>query len=277
MDDKYLLEALKDRYGHGTEDRLTQLFAASFNQSEAFRLLVGDFFGQKYLANARCSTQQFYLAGKARAILDIVLHDTEGRPLVLIENKVNIDIEKRQPQLYNRIEGLQDCRKRYCFINGYISEPAMAGWQVRYWRDFYQRLIATRGTDEITDNFLSILEDYSMAKPYRIAAGHLKALAKALNALRYKERPSFEYKSPGFETLGTLKNFLEDLFARASTKATLQKRAGKRFRPRMCVQYWWEEKKPEGYQRLLLGCEARLAKPRNGIHSLWCSRALLWI
>lgn len=102
-----------------------------------------------------------------------------------------------------------------------------------------------------------------MDSPFVIKRRDLKQVAKAMHSIR-SDKPLFSCRTPIFETLVDLKKVFEDVFQRAGAKAVLRKGAKKAFRPGVWVGYWWNEKR-KGMQRLWIGCETELAKPRNGV------------
>jgi hypothetical protein len=212
--------------------------------------------------------------GRARATLDILIHTQRQKALVAVENKIDDRLKQLQLGKYSRIKEVKCCDK-YCFVKHYYpASTTTADWDLRYWGDFYLHLAPLIGTDIVTDNFITVLEDFGMVKPHKITGSNLKALATALHRVRFDGEPEFTYKTPSFETLAILKTFLEDLFKRAAEDTVLRKRAKKKFRPSMYVSYWWEdEKKKRTTQWLWIGCESKLAKPYKGVTSF--SAALL--
>src|SRR5688572_14452767 len=107
MEDQYLIEAIKGNYENHSEDRLSQIFSASFNHSEVFRQRVCEFFGCPSLCEAACCTQQPYLAGKARARIDMLIRSRSNRPLVVVENKLEAGFAPDQLKRYDRIRAIK--------------------------------------------------------------------------------------------------------------------------------------------------------------------------
>jgi hypothetical protein len=262
MDTTYLSEALYGNYEFGLEDRLTQIFSASFNHSPLFRRAIGDFFGCKRLLQSESITQTQYSVLKKPVKLDILLQTINETPLVAVENKVDAPFSPNQLKKYSRIPEITRCLK-FCLVKQYKRATEIHhGWRVRYWRNFYVHLVSLpkSQTDFVIDNFIATLKEYGMDSPVVIKKVDLKRLAKALHSLRSEDKPEFPYNEPIFETLVDLKKLLVDLLRQAAKHPVLRKRAGKAFRSNIWVGHWWEGEKTKGRQLLWIGCDVQFKK-----------------
>jgi hypothetical protein len=247
MGETYFSEALDGGYKYGSEDRLSQIFSASFNYSKVFRQGVSGFFKLGRLGQAASVTQRQYRVRKGRAKLDILLHNQKGEPLAAIENKIEAPLKRKQLKKYNSIDEIKGCPK-ICFVKYYKGKSDLQNqWDIRYWGDFYLHLVSMKARDEFTDHFMATLKEYGMERPSEIKKAELIMLARALHSIRFLDKPFISNSGPTFETLVTLERFLEDLFRKAAKDQILQDRAGKKFRPNMKVS-WWYIKKKKGKQ-----------------------------
>jgi hypothetical protein len=263
MNPTYLSEVLYGNYPTYSEDRLSQIFSATFNHSAEFRRTVATFLTTNPLKNATASTQVFYPVGQEGAQIDILL-SSRKKARIVIENKIDAQLTHGQLKKYDRISDLNHCNK-YCFVKHYQKIARFpTWWNILYWGDFYVSLKAQKNLDFLSHNFINILEEYGMDRPEKIAKNDIQTLASALYQIRYKDKPNFAYSDPIFENLVILKKFMEDTFRRASKEPILLKRAGKAFRAKFRVSWWYEEKK-KGKEWLWIGCEVTLRKQYNNI------------
>jgi PD-(D/E)XK nuclease superfamily len=265
--DTYLREAMWGEYRYGSENRLSQIFSASFNQSEVFRKAVGDFFGCMTLRQAVSRTEEGHNTKFGPARLDIVVRTRRGRPLLIIENKVKAKFGVDQPRKYCSVDELKRCRK-YCLLKHYKAQSDVHhAWELRYWGGFYLHLLKQQRKqskeDFFAENFLATLRDYEMDNPTTIKRADLKRLAKAMNEIRYSEKPDLSLNEPTFEVMVDLKKMLADLFRKAVTTKNLRNRAGKSFRPKMRTSYWWDD--DPKMRMLWVGCDTDLKKAYKGI------------
>jgi len=272
MKTPYLNEVLHGDYLMGREDRLSQIFSASFNHSPLFRKATLKFFNIKSFRLLSSLTQQQYFINESPAIIDILI-TSKNLNFIVIENKVDAPLPRNQLKKYDQIPEIKNCKK-YCFIKHYKSiSEIRKGWNLCYWGDFYILLISLRKHDFITNNFIEILKEYGMDRPSKIKMTDLQDLVKALYKIRYEDKPGFTYDRPIFETLVDLKRFFTDVFRKASKEPILYKRAGKSFRPKLRVSWWYEDKKL-GKEWIWIGCETKLIKPYKKVKSFGAALTL---
>jgi hypothetical protein len=261
----YLKESLHGDYAMGSEDRLSQIFSASFNHSDVFRKAVFQFLNISTKLPSKSVTQNHHLSRGESAKLDILLSSSSA-DCIVIENKINAPLTNHQLKKYDHITKTKHCQK-YCFVKHYkIVAEVLGGWRIRYWGDFYISLLTLKEIDFVTANFIEILKEYGMERPHLIKKTDLKALSRALHIIRFKDKPMLTFNGPTFETIVTFKMFLEDVFRKAAKEPILKKKAGKSFRPNMRVSWWYEEKK-KGKEWLWIGCGVKLQKAYNEIKS----------
>lgn len=265
MKSSYLTEALYGNYTMEGEDRISQIFSASFNHSVIFQRAVMQFFNLSFQAELHSDTQITYTVNDRPAKLDILIKKSNSN-LIVVENKIDAPLTKQQLSKYDKVSAIKKCKK-YCFVKHYktISEISKT-WNICYWGDFYIRLVSLEEKDFVTNNFIAILKKYDMERPSVIKKTDLKNLSKAFHSIRYENRPHFNYNQPIFEAVVDFKKILEDIFRKAAKHDIILKRTGKTFRPSMHFSYWWEDVDiKKGKELLWIGCQAKMVKPHNKI------------
>jgi hypothetical protein len=208
--------------------------------------------------------------------IDVVFRSRQCELLLLLEVKVDAQFGTGQLDKYGQSNELAKCPNRHCLIKeGKFGTNLSRDWKTHYWRDFYMHLASQRAPDARIIDFLAILKDYGMDSPVIIRREDLRSLSKALHHLRFTAKPNFSFDNRSFETLVDLKKLFEDTFRRAAKQALVRKRAGKAFRPKMTVSYWWHTDKNAGAMKWLwVGCSIYFRRAFKGIKGLGAALTL---
>lgn len=172
----YLEEALAGGYSDYSEDRLSQIFCASFNHSSRFRKLFLETVNldSKSYAALSAQTQISYEAGKKDARIDIIIYKN-GKPYIVIENKVDAPLTNKQLSKYNKIKDLRRCKK-LAVVKHYFDSIIQGQWKIYHWADLYSayKLAFVAGISNQVDkfvisNFVEYLEMMNMSRVHQIS------------------------------------------------------------------------------------------------------------
>ena len=263
----YITEALYGDYRTGSEDRLTQVFSASFNASSVFRKAVLRHLELDCRGRCRCTTQVSHRVAGRTYLLDACIK-RGGKLVVVIENKVESKLTARQLKNYNSISAIRSAKK-FCLVRTVSpDEDYPRNWNVIFWSGLHSRLRSLKSPDFVTQNFTDTLEEYDMIVPEKIAGSDLKKQADTLYRIRYGN-PNVSLARPILETMVAYKAMLQEIWRRAREDERIVKRVGRSFHftPRLGNWCW------EGHERgdrkfLWIGLSIRIAKPHRGIKFL---------
>ena len=277
----YLLEALKGDYSFGSEDRLSQIFSASFNQSPKFRKLFYTFSGICPFSDPKAITQQCDRGERLEGRLDICLYD--GKALrVIIENKIEAPLFVRQLSTYSRIHSTRLIKKIALVKNFFEPFADDKGWKILHWGDFYRHL--DRGLSHlgsttldyfIIDNFKTHIEEIGMRTVTRISRGELLGLTKAIHKMRSPKKCSFSLKMPVFEIAVRYIQMLENIVDMTKAEPIICNavKINYRFTP-WCFGWFDKDGKVDRYN-FMMGVEISLK--RRSRHRVKCvSTAILF-
>jgi hypothetical protein len=202
----FITQSLDGDYGSFSEDRLTQLAAASFNHSRVFRVCFLKFLRARdanKAINARAETQRPVWRNGERGRLDMVVKRGH-RTVAIVENKVDAPLLSRQLKFYNEVPELKSAKKIALVRHYFETQGFDANWRVLHWRDFYLVLRARVDgpksippTDKfVLRSFIEYLEAANMHTPTRIAKRDMKDLARMLRGLRYASETQFRWIAP---------------------------------------------------------------------------------
>lgn len=266
----YLNESLRGGYDFASEDRLSQVFSASFNSSVRFQKCFFEFIRSKTFSDATCINQQVFLAG-SKCRPDICIQSAR-RIRIAIENKVEAPLTITQLRSYSKIKELANAKKIALVKHFFEPFSAAKGWRIRRWSDFYRfleckmRAIDQNGVDcFIMKNFLLHLEELSMKTPARIKKSDLQLLAKAIYQLRNEHGPNFSLKKPIFEIANTYVDMLETVVNKSREEPVIRRRVGRSYRFNPGLGAYYENDKERKHMRAMIYTEIRWNKKINGL------------
>lgn len=251
------------------ENRLSQIFSATFNNSVQFQNKFFDFidYHKKSKVKPFAVTQDKQSIRNKIFYIDIIIYNINKKtkePLITIENKVGSKLYKTQLINYNKIEELENTTKlaiakhvydRYKYIN--------IGWEIFRWSDFHNFLFTKvfSGIDDfLIKNFLHYLEVNQLAIEHEIKKNELDDLTLAMHQLRNQDKaPTYHniYTEPSFYM--TIKKYIDmlyEIFNEAKINTTISKRINfRQFRP--FIGYY-ESKSNEDRDDLWVGMEFTL-------------------
>lgn len=187
----YLSEVISGGYQSYSENRLSQIFAASFNQSKQFQRKFFNFVGyriKKGIYSARREVSQVFRGGKGRndIIIDRKIFNKKLDEIV-IENKIEEQLGNIQLKNYNKISGLP--QKRVALIKScYEIIDDKLNWNVKHWHEFYLYLKNQKYKtidDFVIKNFLNHMEELQMDAVNTITKEELIKISNFFYNTRY--------------------------------------------------------------------------------------------
>lgn len=269
----YLKEVLKGNYNNYNEDRLSQIFSASFNHSNLFKKIFFKSINQKSLnlKELYSKTQINYGAYDKEARIDIIIL-RKRTPVILIENKVEAPLEHNQLKKYDQIDELRRCKK-IAMVKNYFQDITQAlNWKIHHWSDFYSSLkkCLNRGIKNPNDNFIILnfiehLELMNMARVNKIARKNLEDLAIVLNKMKMDIKPHTSLSNKNFfETGNQTLSILEEIIDLAHQETSIVRRVGKNFRAIPFLS-WWSGDDPQQVIGLSITVDVNARKSVNKI------------
>jgi len=248
----YIKEILTGDYSNYCEDRLSQLFSASFNNSEIFKKIFFNVIKEEYKSGGKYSsrTQKYYSPQNENARIDIII-DLNERPIIIIENKVESSLTSHQLEKYNTIQELRGCSK-YAIVKHYFENIAKnAGWTIYHWADFYVELkkkhnnhISNQSDNFIISNFIEHLELMQMTRVNIISQKKLMDFSGVLKQIRNEKKPSVALAQKNFfETGNQITAMLEEIVNRVRQEDVLITKIGTSFRYTPRLNWWYEDEK----------------------------------
>jgi len=267
----YLSELIKCNYESHTENRLSQIFSATFNNSAKFRSLFLRYISFPCKGNLKAITQKSYKVNNIDYYIDILLC-VDDTPIIVIENKIDAPLERRQLENYNEISELKDTKKIAIVRHYFELFEAELNWDIDHWADLYvflkMNLLTADGLDKfIIDNFLNHLEDLKMSRVTEISRSEISNLAEAFWVIRHNNKPVFSLTKPIFDTANNYMNMLEEIVDIARGNALLKERIGKNFRFSPWLG-WWSNDDVEDKRHLWMGIELALNENYKNIKKL---------
>lgn len=270
----YLIEAIQNDHKASDEDRLSQAFSASFNNSEMFRKLFLKFIDFPSTNRLYTLTQKNFKAGDKDARTDVCIFDEKNQPIIVIENKIDSKLGSKQLRKYNRVKELAHAKRKIALVkHNFEPPPDELGWEVYHWSDLHElyskhaEKLEKRQIDKfIIQNFVDYLEELQMSNVHIIRGDELKELAKAIHVLRNDDEPYCHLKTQVFETANNFLKIIEQIVKMARKEETISKRMGKNFRfsPWIGCTYYENEKRYNAW----IGVELDLRKPFQKISSI---------
>lgn len=206
----FLGTALKYNISEYSEDRLSQIVAASFNVSPIFRRIFLDFL--KVKADSK-NLHMYTQLQSATSRPDMLIRDGK-KSLILIESKVDLDVS--QTQLDNH-KKYNDTFNHYRVIAKY-NAPVKGLWKLHTW---YELNVAVESQfkrkNSQLDAFIlkevsGYLKELKLNLAQTIKKNELKEVAKFITNLRFEQEIDFNFKnSDPFKTLTDAKDILKQI------------------------------------------------------------------
>jgi len=268
----YLFEALKGDYAFDSEDRLSQLFSASFNNSPKFRKLFYNFSKIRPFPDPHAITQQCDQGKMGKGRLDICIYDGK-KERILIENKIDAPLFVKQLTKYSHIHPKHSV-KRIALVKNFFEPFAdNKGWKILHWGDFYRHLntgLSRCGVETldyfIINNFKTHMEEIGMKTVTRITKSELLGLAKAVYKMRSPKHCNFSLKIPAFEIAVRYIKMLKHIVEMTKAEPLIRSAVKKNYRFTPWCYGWYTDTKADRYH-FMIGADIRL-KRRN--HRVVC-------
>lgn len=269
---EYLNEILMGEYASHSEDRLTQVLAATFNASQQFRHIFMSFAGIKVQRrhSLRAQTQTEYdLSGKyARTDMEVRVG---SRVVLVVENKVESRLTAHQLLTYNKIPDVRRAKK-VALVKHYFPNPKGADeWRVLHWHDLHaqaQKALSKKCHEVdrfVIRGFVSRLEVAQMDRATFISSADLKIMARALHKVQYDNRCWLSLKKPVFQTAQNFLDILEGIIDESRTRGSFVAKVGGRYLFNPAISSSGNARDREKRWPISLQADIKLKKPINEI------------
>lgn len=269
----YLKEILTGDYPSYNEDRLSQVFSASFNNSVLFKKVFLSHIKIQYksLSDYYSKTQINFGTLNGEARIDIVIFKKK-KPVIIIENKVNAPLKMKQLNKYNSIEELKGCLKLAIVKHYFEDFTQNTYWKILHWSDLFQifktRLekgISNQIDAYIVTNFMEHLELMKMSRINKISNIDLTNFADTINAIRTEGMPSISLTSKNiFETGTQILSMLEEIINLTRQESLLLKKIGKNFRYSPRLDYWYQDELLDN-NNLMISANITISNSTNNV------------
>ncbi len=271
----YLEGALAGGYSEYSEDRLSQIFCTSFNHSGRFRKIFLDTVNidSKSYDILFAQTQIGYEVGKEDARIDIIIYKN-SKPYVVIENKVDAPLTNKQLNKYDKVRGLERCKK-LAIVKHYFDSIFQGQWKIYHWADLYSAYkrafvsgISNQLDKFVISNFIEYLEMMNMSRVHQISKSELIGFSQAIHNLRFEKSPYVSLtKKNIFEMGGQLLSVLEEIIDLVRQEPILTKSIGGKFRFSPVIGSWWQDEKT-GYLNFSIHVQISVPKTKNKVKYL---------
>ena len=261
----YLAEAMKGGYDYESEDRLSQVFSASFNHSATFRRLFYSFAKIKSLSNPRSITQQCEKHPNNDGRLDICLYD--GNALkVIIENKIDAPLYIKQLSGYSK---MHPSAKKIAMVKNFFEPFAdRKGWRILHWGDLYRHIVdKRRGSPEpivdgfVVDNFLCHMEEVGLKTVTRISRDELTALSRCVHEMRKPRNFKYSLQTQAFDVATRYLQMIENIIEMSKENDLIRKSVNKNYRFAPWIGNYFSDVK-DAHHDMIIFADIRL-KRRN--------------
>jgi len=287
MNYNYLTDCIDGKFASFSENRLTKLFCASFNTSNAFKKMFFSFLEYKPKVHASelfAKDQLFHTQeNQDNSILDIIIGNLNKygdipKPIIIIENKTDSLLKKQQLLKYDGLNIVKSIKNKKCklaLVKNYF-ESFDVNWNIKHWSEFYyfikkRKNIPGNLDNFIVHNFLNYLEINQMTIPISISKKDLSDLNDLFRRVgNIKKSPKVSLKNkPVFETAIKYLNMLEGIINKAKEEKDICKRVKRNFQFNSGYGSWYYNGKNDFFPRIY--AEIRLKKEYKGIKGLGTS------
>lgn len=275
----FLETAIRGRYADSSEDRLTQIFVASFNSSGTFRRAVGALLSISNATTLNATSQVHDGAGR----IDVVIC-RNAKEICRIENKIDAPLTIQQMRLYSRKRtGNVNPTRVVALVKRYPADAAvLSQFDIYRWSSLDRLLTRSELDATFTDGFVTLnfhrhLEATGMANVDHIPLASLRDLGKAIHALRTDSFPYLSLsRSNFFETATHILSMCQDLIEEARKDVELSKRIGRsfRFNPKISSTRREDGEGKKNLEELTLTASIILKKPLNNIKEIQAGIAI---
>jgi hypothetical protein len=271
----FILDAIKGSHAEHSEDRLTQVFCACFNNSRRFRQLFLRFIGYKRAGGRfHASTQEQYAIRGASCRADILIGKPGFRPSIVVESKIDSPLKPSQLKAYNRVGDFSGARK-IALVKHYFAMERVRGWTILHWADFHSTLKVSRPVSSPVESFVlrafvELLEELGMARALVIERERLRDLAQFMKTIREPKPARHLGSKTPFETATEYLGMLEEIVNQMHEEPLFRKRLGKRTRYSPWLMYYWKDEADKADKKVhpWLGVDIRLRKAYRGVASI---------
>lgn len=265
----YLIEATAGDYKSCNEDRLTQIFSASFNSSNLFKQIFLNRIGVKKFTASELRIVTQYAISDKDSRFDITIWCNK-KIVAVIENKVDAPLSSMQIKKYDGINQIKNSKKIVLVKYFFGDFEVINQWEVIHWSDIFAeyKKMFDKGISNPVDNFIissfiEYLEFNNMARVSKITAKDLKDFATAVYKIRDDNNPYLALSNKNFFEAGTwITSMFEEIIELARKESIIVESSGKNFRCAPYISWWYPEEKLK-HNHLSINIELVLTSPIN--------------
>jgi hypothetical protein len=272
----YLQETISNSYDSYSENRLTQIFSATFNNSNSFKksflkLISSKVNGIKY-NDINTIVSQTQVSFNNDSIIDMIIYD-DNNAIIVIENKIDADFGNNQLEKYDNIIDLQNTIK-IILVKYYYNEKN-TNWIEFHWIDIYKILfeLINNRIDEneyfILNEFMFHLKELNMYIQPIITISELEKLKEGIINLR-SDKPSFSLANGSiFEIANSILKYFEEIIEISKSDSFIYKKIGRNYRFSPWITWWINDDDINNKNiSIHIRTEIRLDKKINNINML---------
>jgi hypothetical protein len=244
----YLKEILNGDYSNYNEDRLSQIFSASFNHSHLFKktFFTAISFKPASISDYIANTQINYSTQRKDARIDIIIY-RRNKPAIIIENKVDAALTVNQLKKYDNIKDISTCKKIVIAKHFFENFSDIKKWKIHHWSDLYAKFNEKLNTENLNPidkfiftNFIEHLELLNMTRVYKISESELAHFSDTIYKIRNRPKPIIALSNKNIFDTGTqILSMLEEIIELAHKEPLLVESVGKNFRYRPFIDWWY--------------------------------------
>ncbi|HCN36282.1 MAG TPA: hypothetical protein DIS94_01035, partial [Bacteroidetes bacterium] len=226
---------------------LSNIFSATFNNSEKFQKLFLKFINSKVPHGKLYSkTRVCFNDGKMKCIPDILIYKNNDVKIV-IENKIELELTPQQLDNYKNISELGKLEK-FALVKYFFPTAEYKDWEIFQWSTLYSEIkiklskfLSTEKNKEqfIINQFLKHLENLNMDIPDGISKKDFKLLCDGFRQLKksdpYFSRNSIEF----FSNASKFVKYFQEIINFSKRDKAIRKKVGVNYQFNPFIAYNW--------------------------------------
>lgn len=247
MNKSYVEELIYGRVESYSEDRLSNIFSATFNNSKFFRKFFLEFIGSKLnyknlISNTRCT----YYNDIEKCIPDIIIFKNDIEKII-IENKIELALTSKQLQSYSKIKEISSAEK-LALVKYYFPPDNYQHWKILHWSTLYYEITKklNKNLKSISDleqfiikQFLKHLENLNMDIPEDVKKEEFKLLCKGFRLLKKPITDLPQKSLHFFNIVNIFIKYFEEIVNYTKTDPIFRNKIGKNYQSNPYINHLW--------------------------------------
>ncbi|HBD95386.1 MAG TPA: hypothetical protein DC057_14555 [Spirochaetia bacterium] len=242
---KYIEELINGAIEPYAEDRLSQVFSATFNNSCIFKEIFIRFIDANLNSKLLSSKTQLTFSNNDSRLDICILSKKEEFIEIVIENKIEAILTTQQLAKYDSIKQIKKSIK-VAFVKYYFLENQYKNWKILHWSEFAREIIdciSKHNIDSIElfiiNQFLNHLEKLNMYLIPKIEKSDFLDFCNTMTEIRKNEKIHLSLKQKNiFSTAELLMKYFEEIVEISRKNESLLKIIGKNYRFNPYFNWW---------------------------------------